>query len=245
MTKPVRAVLVDGEPRARERMVKLLAAHPRVEIAGQAGDIGSAAALCERTRPDLIFLDTQLGNASGFDLLEHLSGAPAIIFATAFSEYALRAFEVNALNYLLKPVSPARLASALAPLTEQAANTPPPLPRIKLVAQDLLALPQDSGLRMVPLGSVVSVEAEGNYSQVTLRQGKPALIRRTMDDWEAILPAAQFVRLDRSVIVGLSAVREFHRHSQKTGLLHLAGRPEPLRLGRPAMARLLTALPRA
>src|SRR5262249_27883775 len=119
-----RVVIVDDEAPARERLVTLLAAHPQVQIAGEAGDIESAVAVCERAAPDVVFLDVQVRHESGFDLLPRLTRNPNIIFVTGHNEHAIRAFEVNALDYLLKPIDPDRLAAALARL--QAPPDPPP-----------------------------------------------------------------------------------------------------------------------
>jgi two-component system LytT family response regulator len=243
MTDPIRTVLIDDEPPARARMRRLLAAHPWIEIVGEAGDLSSAMALCERVRPALIFLDIQLGNADGFDLLPTLQDAPDIVFATAFSDHALRAFEVNALNYLLKPVSPERLAKALEPLRRPAAERPPASPQ-PMAADDMLALHEDGGLRMVRLRSLISIEAEGNYTKLYLHDARPALIRRGMNEWEALLPSAAFARLDRTLIVALGAVRAVRRHSAGLAHLHLTGRPDPLPLGRAAQERLRALQPR-
>jgi len=110
MGRRIRAVLVDDESPARARLRSLLKAHADVEIVAEAGDVESAAEACAREDPDVVFLDIQLPRASGFELLSRLSGATAVIFVTAFDGYAVRAFEVNALDYLLKPVHPERLA---------------------------------------------------------------------------------------------------------------------------------------
>ncbi|MEI7710300.1 MAG: LytTR family DNA-binding domain-containing protein [Rhodospirillales bacterium] len=236
-------MLIDDEPPARARMRRLLAAHPWIDIVGEAGDLASAIALCARVRPTLIFLDIQLGNADGFDLLPSLQGAPDIVFATAFSEHALRAFEVNALNYLLKPVSTERLAKALEPLRRHATERRPGSPQPMAVG-DMLALHENGGLRMVRLSALISIEAEGNYTKLHLHGARPALIRRGMNEWEAILPAAAFPRLDRTLIVALAAVRTLRRHSAGLSHLHLTGRPDPLPLGRAAQERLRALLPR-
>jgi DNA-binding LytR/AlgR family response regulator len=107
-------LIIDDERLARLELRRLLAAHPEVEIAGEARDGEEALALIAKLAPDVIFLDIQMPGMSGFDLLERLEDLPQVIFTTAYDEYALKAFEVNALDYLLKPVAPARLAAALA-----------------------------------------------------------------------------------------------------------------------------------
>ena len=108
-----RALIIDDERLARNELRKLLAAHPEIEIAGEASNATEGIEKIESINPDLIFLDIQMPGKTGFDMLAELEKAPVVIFTTAYDEYALKAFEVNALDYLLKPVDPIRLADAL------------------------------------------------------------------------------------------------------------------------------------
>src|SRR5689334_6714354 len=114
MTQSLRVLIVDDEAPARERMITLLTPYAGVSVVGEAGDIDSAADLYTRVSPNVVFLDVELRTASGFDLLPRLTGSPAIVFVTAHNAYAVRAFDINALDYLVKPVHPDRLAAALA-----------------------------------------------------------------------------------------------------------------------------------
>ena len=111
---PLRVVIVDDEAPAREHLATLLAPHAHVAIAGEAEDVETAADLCARVSPNIVFLDVQLRTTTGFELLPRLTGSPALIFVAASGEHAVRAFAANALDYLLKPVNPERLARALA-----------------------------------------------------------------------------------------------------------------------------------
>ena len=113
----VRAVLIDDERLARKELRRLLAAHEGVELIGEAASVAEAKALIEREEPELIFLDVEMPDGTGFDLLGQLDDLPQVIFTTAFDAHALKAFEVNALDYLLKPVEPKRLAAALQKVT--------------------------------------------------------------------------------------------------------------------------------
>jgi serine/threonine-protein kinase len=121
----IRAVIVDDESPARERLTTLLAAHANIRVIGEAGDVATAADLCARLAPDLVFLDVELRGDDGFDLLSYLSQPTSIIFVTAHAWYALRAFEVNALDYLQKPIHPDRLAAALSRLSPPPADSDP------------------------------------------------------------------------------------------------------------------------
>src|SRR5580704_14274836 len=106
----MKAIIVDDERIARQELRRLLAAHPEVEIAGEAANGEEALPLIQKLEPDLLFLDIQMPGMSGFDLLDRLREVPEVIFTTAFNQHALQAFDVNALDYLLKPIAPARLA---------------------------------------------------------------------------------------------------------------------------------------
>ncbi len=237
MTHRIRTVIVDDEPPARKILRSLLVAHPQVEIVGEAADVASAAALCERERPDLVFLDVQLPREDGFALLPLLKGSPAVVFVTAYDGHAVRAFEVNALDYLLKPIAPERLAASLA----RVAVPDSPLSSA-LLEDDLVALREDSQLRMVPVHAITHILAEDNYTHVHVRGDSPAMVRRTLAEWENLLPAASFSRINRSLIVRLKAIRELKSESRDVSELSFVGQADPIQLGRKAALRLRKAL---
>jgi len=128
----LRALLVDDEAPARKVLEQLLSLHPNVRVIGEANSVANAADLCRDLQPNLVFLDIQLNDEIGFDLLPKLRPVPAVIFVTAHAEFAIRAFEVNAVDYLLKPINPQRLASAL----ERIQHRPQPVFTKKLVDSD-------------------------------------------------------------------------------------------------------------
>lgn len=237
----LRALLIDDEPPARDLLRRLLDTHAdRVEIVGEARSVADAAVLCARLRPELLFLDIHLPGEDGFALLPRLAAPlPKIIFVTAHDAFAVRAFEVNALDYLLKPVAPARLAAALARLT----SPPPPAPAA-LAATDTVLLRSDQNLLAAPVTSITHIEAEENYTRVHLADAPPMLIRRPLAEWEKLIPPALFLRLDRSLLINLSAVRALDTRSRDEALLHLTGRDpaRPLVLARLASLRLRQAL---
>ena len=237
MPHRVRVVIVDDEPPARKMLRSLLGAHPQVEVVGEAGDVISAAELCEQAKPDLVFLDIQLPRADGFALLPLLKGSPAIVFVTAYDRHAVRAFEVNALDYLLKPVAPERLALALSRLAIPCVRS-----EETLLDSDLAALREDSLLRLVPVSSITHIEAEDNYTRVHVLDAVPAMVRRTLGEWEKLLPAASFLRVDRSLMVRLDAVRGLTSESRDLSQLILAGQMKPIGLGRKAAVRLRKAV---
>ena len=123
----MKAMIIDDEPPARRELRRLLTDFSWVEVVGEAGDVDQAAAMVETLSPELLLLDIQMPGGSGFDLLARLEDLPQVIFTTAYDEHAVRAFEVDALDYLLKPIDPARLAEALGRVkSAQAARTPQP-----------------------------------------------------------------------------------------------------------------------
>lgn len=240
----LRALLIDDEPPAREMLRALLTAHAqRVEIVGEARSVAEAAALCERLHPDLLFLDIHLPKENGFALLPRLTPPlPEVIFVTAYDAFAVRAFEVNALDYLLKPVAPARLAGALdrvGPSRPAAATA-----SAALTKADTVVLRSDQTFRTTPVANITHIEAEENYTRVHCSDASPILLRRTLSEWETTLPADIFVRIERSLLVNLRAVRALDTCSRDEAWLHLAGRDpaKPISLARRASLRLRKAL---
>lgn len=246
---PLRALIVDDEPPARELLRRLLAAHVEVEVIGEARSVADAAEQCARLHPDVVFLDVQMPREDGFALLPRLTPPlPAIVFVTAYDEFAVRAFDVNAADYLLKPVAPDRLARALARIATPPA-TPPSMPTstpvpdaARLQASDTLFLRTDQILQTVPVLSVTHIVAEENYTRVHLADGAAPLLRRTMNEWEALLPASHFFRIERSLIVNRTSVLRLDVVSRDIAHAHVAGRRAPLVLARRASLRLRQAL---
>lgn len=243
----LRALLIDDEPPARDLLRRLLLAHATdVEVVGEARSVADATAQCARHRPDLLFLDVQMPREDGFALLPRLAAPlPAVIFVTAYDTFAVRAFDVNAVDYLLKPLTPERLARALervveAPLADPSRSTVPP--SVALQPTDTIFLRSDTTLRTAPIASLTHIEAEENYTRVHLVDGAPMLVRRTMAEWEKILPAGLFVRVERSLLVNRAAVRKLDVLSRDVAYAQLVGRATPLTLARRASLRLRQAL---
>lgn len=240
MKKAIRTLLVDDEIPALELMRDLLSVHPEIEVVGQARSVAEAAALAAALKPDLIFLDIQMPREDGFALLQKLSHPSSIIFVTAHDKHAVRAFTVNAVDYLLKPVHPERLSQTLARLETR----PAPSTQDSLNMNDSIFLKTDRGLQVAAVKAITHIEAEENYTRVHLENGRTHLLRRTLLEWEKLLPPQKFARLERSLLVGLEAVRELQVKSREEALLYLAGRATPLSLARRASFRLRQALGR-
>ncbi len=227
----LRALLVDDERLARRSLRALLAAHPEIEIVGEAAGIRRAAELIATERPDVVFLDIQMPGGSGFELLERLSDPPAIIFVTAYDEYAIRAFEVNAADYLLKPVEPARLALALARLHGHSGHADESAG--PYTVEDQVLIKTARRCFFLPVARIAAIRAADNYSYVIGDRGDEHLVRRSLKDWESLLPADRFEALDRSVVINWQLVEKWIARGRSLDL-YLGRLPAPLELGRAA-----------
>ena len=193
----MKALIIDDERLARLELRRLLAAHPEVEIAGEGRSGTEALRMIADLAPDLIFLDIQMPGMTGFELLESLEDVPQVIFTTAYDQYALRAFEVNALDYLLKPVAPERLAAALARVH----------PRADAARLEQVFVRDGERCWIVRLPEIFLLESEGNYARLYFGNERP-LIRRSLNALETQLDAAMFFRADRKRIVNLKWIEK-------------------------------------
>jgi two-component system LytT family response regulator len=196
----MRALIIDDERLARTELRRLLAVHPEIEVAGEARDVTEGLEQIERFHPALLFLDIKMPGGSGFDLLEKLDSVPLVVFTTAYDEYALRAFEVNSLDYLLKPIVPERLAAAIerALATEQKASTP-------VGALQKIFLKDGERCWFVAMREIVLLESEGNYTRVYFDNNRP-LVLRSLNALEERLDPSLFYRASRRHIVNLQSI---------------------------------------
>jgi two-component system LytT family response regulator len=192
----MKALLVDDERIARAELRRLLAAHPEIEIAGEARDGAEALEMIAKLSPDVVFLDIQMPGMTGFDVLERLDDVPQVIFTTAYDVYAIKAFEVNALDYLLKPVAPERLATAVAKL--RARTAPARLEQVFVRDRDRCWI--------VRVTDIFLLESEGNYTRVYFGKERP-LIPRSLAALEERLDPAVFFRAGRKHIVNLKWIK--------------------------------------
>ncbi len=203
------ALLIDDEPLARAEMRRLLAAHPEIAIIGEAGDADQARAAIQRHTPDLLFLDIQMPEETGFDLLASLGrGVPQVVFTTAYDRHALRAFEFGAIDYLVKPVEPERLALAIARLHSRvgvARETPPAVPPPRLLPEEKVFVRHEDQCWFVPLAAIRGFESDGDSVRVWLADGTP-LLHRSLAQLEERLPEDLFFRANRSQLINLRNV---------------------------------------
>jgi two-component system LytT family response regulator len=218
----LRALIVDDEPLARQRIRLLLDEEPDVQILAECGDGFEAVAQVEASNPDLVFLDVQMPDMDGFEVLRRIPQAalPVVIFTTAYDRHALRAFEVNALDYLLKPFKPGRFKEAVQRARDLIANrnagiaargllsmlgrTPAPAPTGQLTR---LAIKAPGRVTFLELDRIHAIEAAGKYAVVNVGRESHAL-RESMTSLESHLPPQRFLRISRSVIVNIDHIQE-------------------------------------
>ena len=232
----MRVLIVDDEHLARQAIRRLLAAHREVEVVGEAETIDQAIAAIKQSQPQLVFLDIGLGGGDGFDLLAQLERPPVVVVVTAYAEYAVEAFEVNAVDYLLKPVAPERLAESLARVERQLALLAAPS------GSRVIALRTPKQTFLVPAGDIAALRADGDFTHVHVANQPAVMIWRTLSHFEELLPAPPFLRLSRSLIINRDRLRKIETPSRASAQIMLEGIPEPAELGRTAAARLRDAL---
>jgi two-component system, LytTR family, response regulator len=206
----MKALLIDDERLARNELRRLIAAHPDIEIVGEAVDVEDALQKVAALKPGLLFLDVQMPGADGFSLLERLEPPlPAVIFTTAYDEFAVKAFEFNALDYLLKPVDPNRLVAALERLRQR--DSAAPVEAAGAVATHRLSLEDKVFVRegdrcwFVPVKNIRLLESEGNYTRLYFDDQKPQLFR-SLTAMEERLDARHFFRANRKQVINLTWV---------------------------------------
>jgi two-component system LytT family response regulator len=217
----LRAVLADDEALARERLAAMLAVHREIRIVAQAESGAAAVEMIVRERPDILFLDVQMPGLDGFGVLRCTSGAhrPAVVFVTAHDEHAIRAFEVHAVDYLLKPVTAARLAEAVRRVVERTrttrTRTEPDHTGLDALLAEVPRTPADGaripvrgedGVDLIGVASIRWVEADGDHARLHLAGGTRVL-RETMSELEERLAPFRFIRVHRSSIVNAAEIR--------------------------------------
>lgn len=240
------ALIIDDEAPARADLRRLLEGRGGVRIEGEAALIADARRLLRAGGYNLVFLDVQLIGGSGFDLVPEVAPEARIIFVTAHDHFAVRAFEVNALDYLRKPVRTARLEEALRRAAAAVPHAPPPA--LPLAPDDIVQVKTAPGTaRFVPVGDILVITSQDNYSELLLAGGTRLFVRHTMAAWEERLPASHFFRVHRRAIVSIARIAGFEHHGHEITLLRIDGLPEPVRARRqhwPQLQQRLDALRR-
>lgn len=219
----MRALIVDDERLARNELRRMLKNFPEIEIAGEARNADEAHRHILRLRPDLLFLDIQMPGGDGFELLDRLDDVPPVIFTTAFDKYALKAFEVSALDYLQKPIVPERLAAAIAKISARSSQTVSAASAGNAVAADRQIFVRDGDCCwFVTVRNIALMESEGNYTRLHFDGSRP-LLRRSLTDLQARLDPGIFFRANRKQIINLKFVESIAPWPNEGYLVKLRG----------------------
>ena len=210
----MKAIIIEDSRLAREGLIRMLQCHPDIEVIGAADHPEAARQLMATTRPELLFLDIHMPGESGFEFLETLDYLPKIIFTTAYSEYAVRSFDYNTVDYLLKPISEERLATAIAKLTtntENTANNPPPHDSppqdMPLTLASRIFIKDNEQCFLVEVGSIRYIESCKNYVRLFFDSRK-AFIKKSLNLVEQRLPPQDFFRANRQYLVNMHAITD-------------------------------------
>jgi two-component system, LytTR family, response regulator len=230
--KPIRAVIVDDEPLGRTVIREMLRGEAEIELVGEAANGHEALELLSQTQPELLFLDVQMPEVDGFDVLAALDALPLVIFVTAYDQYAVRAFEVHALDYLLKPFDRERFAKAVQRAKEQLKLAQHSAVNERILALleaqrakppylERLVIKHQGRVFFLKTAEIDWVEAEGNYVKLHVKQAA-YLLRETLSHLEAQLDPQRFARIHRSQLVNLDRIRELQpwSHGEYHVLLH-------------------------
>ena len=230
MKNKLRTIIVDDERLARNDLRSLLSGYSDIDIVDEADGVGKAVELINREDPDLLFLDIQMPGESGFDLLEKIDVRARVIFVTAFDEYAIRAFEVEAVDYLLKPVNPERLKSALEKLHRE--KNVPTDQRLPLAYDDAMLLTINAHLKFLRIKSIICIQSARDYTEVITNEIKKGVIHKTMAEWEERLPDKYFCRIHRSTIVNIEYIVKIEEWFGNSYQVQLKGIENPLPMSR-------------
>jgi two-component system LytT family response regulator len=242
-----KVIIIDDEPLGRQLLAALLANHPEFDLVATCGDGFEGFKAIQQYQPDLIFLDVQMPRLSGFEMLELLDEPPAVIFTTAFDQYAMNAFEAHAIDYLLKPITRERFDKAIERWMKTAGNTPKTTSDLPALAEHAAAgyaqriVVKDRGaIRIIPASDIQYIEAADDYVKIFTADGA-FLKKATMGHIEASLDPAQFVRVHRSAIIPVSQIAKIEPYEKESHIARLqCGANVPV--SKAGMAKLKTVL---
>lgn len=228
--KQLRVVLVDDEELARQDLQHQLANFQQIQVVGQANSVETAVEVINTTDPDLVFLDIQMPKESGFKLFEKMEIDFFVIFVTAFDNFAIRAFEVNALDYLLKPVSLPRLSQSLARLEKSSKNESKPTQPLDY--NDFIFIKGQGRTGFVKINSIIYISATGDYTEVYTTKGEKKLVLKSLREWEEHLPSQQFLRIHRSLLINIEYIERVEPWFRSSYQIYLRNITNPLTTSR-------------
>jgi len=231
-----KAIIVDDERLARKELRSLLMEFDRISVVGEAENLSDTINLIQTLKPDVVFLDIQLANENGFDLLDKVEKNFKLIFVTAYDAFAIRAFEINALDYLLKPVNPERLAKAIERLFVEDKESSDEIR--KLEYNDRLFIDLGERSCFLKVSEISHVTASGDYSEAFTIRGQKFMLEKPLREWEARLPEKYFTRIHRSTIINLDQIEKIDTWFNRTLQIRLKNAPIEFTVSRRYAAKL-------
>jgi len=238
----IRAIVVDDEELARKVLVEFLAKHPEIEVVAECANGFEAVKAVAEQKPGLVFLDIQMPKLDGFEVLELIGTEPAIVFVTAYDEYALKAFEIHAVDYLLKPFTVERFETALLRVKQRLGGKVPSPVELATSARppeqhlERIAVKDGTRVYVIPISKLDYVESQDDYVALCT-EGKKHLKQQTISSLEAALDASRFLRIHRSYIVNLERVTKIEPYSKDNHVVVLSNGTQ-LPVSRSGYARL-------
>ena len=201
--KKLKAVIVDDEPLAREDLKAVINEFSNIELTGEFNSVSESVKNISEIKPDVIFLDIKMPGETGFDLVDKIDPSIKVIFVTAYDEYAIKAFDVNAIDYLLKPVNPKRMQQAIEKLMDQEQSPNEP---IGFDYEDSVFVLFNNKYNFIKIANIMAINSADDYTEIFTSDGQHGLIQKTMKEWEQRLPFKKFVRIHRSTIINLNYI---------------------------------------
>jgi two-component system LytT family response regulator len=224
------ALIIDDERLARLNLRKKLSLHSEIEVIGEASSIESGVKAIRDLNPDLLFLDIKLSDGTGFDLLDKVEFKGKIIFQTAYDEYACRAFEVNALDYLLKPITKERLKIVVDNLFNSE-NEKSIYSAHKFRYDDRIMIEQKKNIHFIKVENIIHIRADREYTTLFEKGGHQYLVLKSIGDWQKELPDEHFARVHRNSIINFNYIERSERFGN-TANMFLSTIPEPISISR-------------
>lgn len=219
-----KAIIIDDEPLSRKIIKAYLKAYPEIEVMQECGDGFEGVKAIQQHQPDLLFLDIQMPKINGFEMLELVDQKPSVIFITAYDSFAIKAFEANAVDYLLKPVAEERFHSAILKWKSKLAPaSPDPMERVlnemstTTAQQNRIVVKTGSKVKIIPVHDIQFIEADDDFVKITTQEGS-FLKNKTMNFYEQSLDPAQFVRVHRSYILHINQITKIEPYQKETHL---------------------------
>lgn len=219
--KRLTALIIDDERLARVNLRKKINMFPEIDVIGEASGVESGVKAIKELNPDLLFLDIELSDGTGFDLLNKAEFKGKVIFQTAYNEYACRAFEINALDYLLKPVTKERLTKVIETLTNSSiGNSVRNNPKFRY--DDRIMIEQKKSIYFIKVENIICVKAGREYTSIFEKGGKEYVVLKSIGNWQKELPDEHFARIHRNCIINFNYIERSERYGN-TANIFLAG----------------------